>query len=323
MAEYVIGVDLGGTQIRSVLADESGTILARDQRLTEAHEGPDAVIERIVASIHAVRGVSPVAAIGIGAPGPTDPHRGVVLTGANLPGWKNVDLRSALYKSFGIPIYVGNDANVAGLAEYQFGAGRGVKHMIYITQSTGIGGGIVVSGKLLVGAQGLAAEIGHVTIDLSKDNRETGVVGTLEGMAAGPDIAARAQRRLRAGAESRALALAGGAVEAVTTKELCQAAEQEDAFAVEQFRETGVYLGVGIANLLHIFNPQRIVIGGGVWLHCHRFMEPVVWETIKARTQSPEYWQWLEIVSAELGSDVGLLGAVALALTEVGGRKAG
>ncbi|MGL4649856.1 MAG: ROK family protein [Caldilineaceae bacterium] len=323
MTARVIGVDLGGTQIRSVLATLDGEVHARDVRLTLADEGPAAVIERIVTSVATVAEVAAgdggdrVAAIGIGAPGPTDPHRGVLLMGPNLPGWSHVNLRDMLFVPFGVPVYVGNDANLAGLAEYRFGAGRGVDHMVYITQSTGIGGGIIVNRKMLVGAQGLAAEIGHMTIDLSQDAPALAVVGTLEGLAAGPDIAARAQRRLRAGAASLARELAGGSIEEVGARHLCEAAALGDEFALEQFRETGVYMGVGITNLCHIFNPQRIVIGGSVWLNCSKFMVDAVWATIRKRAQSPEYWQWLEIVPAALGDDVGLLGAVALAVGEL------
>lgn len=314
MSEHVVGVDLGGTQIRAVLADRSGRFLARDQRMTLAEEGPEAVIARIIESVRAVVGEEGVSAIGIGAPGPADPHRGILLMGANLPGWKHVDLRNALYTPFGVPVFLGNDANLAGLAEYQYGAGRGAEHMIYITQSTGIGMGIIVGGHMLLGAQGLAAEAGHMTIDLSQDDPAQGVVGTLEGLAAGPDIAARARRRLHAGAHSLLVEIAGGRIDDVAPEHLCKAAGQGDAFALAEFRETGRYMGVGITNLLHTFNPQRIVIGGSVWMHCRPYMEETLWETIRARAQSPEYWQWLEIVSAELGDDVGLLGAVALAV---------
>jgi glucokinase len=313
MSGTVIGVDLGGTQIRSVRASGLGAIAVRDSRWTVAEEGPDAVLRRIVESVRAVMGDEPPTAIGIGAPGPTDPHRGVVLMGPNLPGWNHVDLRRALQEPFGVPVYVGNDANLAGLAEYRYGAGRGVKHMIFITQSTGIGGGIIVDGRMLVGANGLAAEVGHMTIDLSQDVEADGIVGTLEGLAAGPDIAARAKQRLRTGAVSLSVDLAGGDIAAVTTKELGEAALSGDLFALEQFRETGVYLGAGVTNLLHVFNPQRIVLGGSVWMNCHAFMEASMWATIRQRAESPEYWEGLEICSAELGDDVGLLGAVALA----------
>lgn len=324
MSNYVIGVDLGGTQIRSVLANRAGKILARDSRLTLADEGPDAVIARVIESIETVRGSTAlgphkeesISAIGIGAPGPTDPHRGIVLTGPNLPGWHMVDLRSALYEPFGVPVFTGNDANLAALAELRYGAGRGVDHMIYITQSTGIGGGIIIGGRMLVGAQGLAAEIGHVTIDLSQDDPAHDMVGTFEGLCAGPDIALRAQKHLRGGATSKALDLANGVIEEVTAKELGEAAQTGDAFALEEFRYTGMLMGVGITNLLHTFNPQRIVIGGSVWQNCAPYMQESMWATIKARSRAQEYWQWLDIVSAELGGDVGLLGAIALAIDE-------
>lgn len=317
MSDYVVGVDLGGTQIRAALADLDGKIVARDQRLTLADEGPEAVIARVVESVHSAAGENSFRDLGIGAPGPTDPNRGVLLTAANLPGWHHVNLRDALYQNFGVPVYLGNDANLAGLAEHRFGAGRGATDMIYITVSTGIGSGIIVGGKLLVGAQGLAAEIGHTTINLDAEAHDSGIVGTLEGLASGPDIAERAQRTLRGGAQSRVLEQVEGNVEAVSGKELGRAAAGGDEFALEQFRIAGRYIGVGITNLLHIFNPQRIVIGGSVWMHTRQFMEETVWATIKERSQSEEYWKWLKIVPAMLGGDVGLLGAVALALGEL------
>jgi len=126
----------------------------------------------------------------------------------------------------------------------------------------------------------------------------------------------RAQEHLRLGASSKALDLANGKIEAVTTKELGEAAQLGDPFALDEFRYTGMLMGVGITNLLHVFNPQRIVIGGSVWLNCSAFMQESMWETIKQRTRAEEYWKWLDIVTAELGGDVGLLGAVALALDE-------
>jgi predicted NBD/HSP70 family sugar kinase len=141
-------------------------------------------------------------------------------------------------------------------------------------------------------------------------------VGTFEGLCAGPDIALRAQEHLRAGKKSKAVKLANGKIEDVTTKELGEAAQLGDTFALEEFRHTGMLMGVGITNLLHTFNPQRIVIGGGVWQNCAPFMQESMWETIKQRTRAEEYWKWLDIVTAELGADVGLLGAVALALDE-------
>ncbi|GIV77867.1 ROK family protein [Litorilinea aerophila] len=314
MEGYVVGVDLGGTQLRAVLADGTGKILARHSTLTLAQEGPQAVLGRIRQQIAATAAGHPIAAIGIGAPGPTDPYQGVVLMGPNLPGWHRVPLRQELETAFGVPVFLGNDANLAGLAEHRYGAGRGCRHMVYMTVSTGIGTGVIVDNQMLLGRQGLAAELGHITIDIQAEEGDPPMVGTLEGLASGPNIARRAQHALRRGATSLALELANGRIEEVTPPVLQQAAQQGDAFALEQFRVAGRYLGIGITNILHIFNPERIVLGGSVWLHCAPFLESSLWETIRVRAQSSEYWQKLEIVSAALGDDVGLLGAVALAV---------
>lgn len=321
MSELVVGLDLGGTQIRTVLADASGKALARRSALTLAQEGEDAVLERIYGAIEAVMPSDGVAAIGVGAPGPTDPYQGVILMGPNLPGWRNVNLRDLLTTRFQTPTFVGNDANLAGLAEHRYGAGQGVSHMVYITVSTGIGTGVIVDNRMLLGRQGLAAEIGHMTIDASEEAGDT-LIGTLEGLASGPNIAKRAQAALAAGAESMVLALVDGELTAVTPRILNEAARAGDRFALAQFEITARYLGTGITNILHIFNPDRIVLGGSVWMHAQDLMTETIWATIRSRAQSPEYWQELSIVSAALGDDVGLLGAVALAFDGLSGKRA-
>jgi glucokinase len=317
MTIQLVGVDLGGTQIRAALADADGVMQRRVATLTLADEGPEAVIERICTQIEEARQGATIGAIGLGAPGPTDPYEGVVLVAPNMPGWVNIPLRRILTQRFGVPVVIGNDANVAGLAEFRYGAGQRTQHMIYITVSTGIGGGVIAGKRLLLGRQGLAAEIGHVTIDLTGEQEGKAEVGTLEGLASGPNLARRARRALAAGARSIVLQWANGDLEAVTPQLLQQAAAEGDEFALGQFALSGRYLGVGITNLLHTFNPQRIVIGGSVWLHTKDFMVTTMWETIRKRAQSPDYWNTLEIVSAELGDDVGLLGAIALADDEL------
>jgi glucokinase len=207
--------------------------------------------------------------------------------------------------------------------------------MVYITVSTGIGSGVIIDGRMLLGRQGLAAEIGHMTIDASVEDAEASGdasvahvtthskrrIGTLEGLASGPNIAARAQAALAAGAQSNVLTLTDGELSAVTPRILNEAARAGDGFARQQFAITARYLGIGITNLLHTFNPDRIVLGGSVWMHAHDLMEEVVWETIRRRAQSPEYWQALSIVAAALGDDVGLLGAVALAYDGLSGTR--
>lgn len=315
--DHVIGVDLGGTQIRAVRADLDGQIVERQSILTLASQGLRPTLERMRGLIKSVWGEGPIAGVAVGVPGPTDPYRGVLLVGPNLPGWREVDLTREIGAHFGVQTFVGNDANLAGLAEYRFGAGRGFRHMVYITHSTGIGTGVIIDGKMLLGRMGLAAEIGHTTIDLEGDVPEHDLVGSWEGMASGPHFALRARLALHAGASSCAVGLAGGDIDAVTPVELTAAARQGDAFALEQYRLVGRYMGTGIVNLLHTFNPECIVIGGGVWLNCRDLIRESMWETIRARAQSPAYWRDLEIRTAALGDDVGLLGATALALEEV------
>jgi glucokinase len=317
MTMQLLGVDLGGTQIRAALADENGVMQTRVATLTLADEGPPAVIERICAQIALAMEGQQITAIGLGAPGPTDPYEGVVLVAPNLPGWHNIPLRQILGQRFGVPVFIGNDANLAGLAEYRYGAGQKSSHMIYITVSTGIGGGVISGKRLLLGRQGLAAEIGHVTIDYTGEQEGKYEVGTLEGLASGPNLARRVRRELLAGAASILNEWVNGDIEAITPQLIQQAASQGDIFALDQFARNGRYLGVGITNLLHTFNPQRIVIGGSVWLHASEYMVETMWETIRKRSQSPGYWRDLEIVTAELGDDVGLLGAIALAEDEM------
>jgi glucokinase len=328
MSDLVIGLDLGGTQIRTILSDVSGKAIARHSALTIAKEGPDAVLQRIFAAIEAVMPAEGVAAIGVGAPGPTDPYLGMVLMGPNLPGWHNVKLADLISARFHKPVFVGNDANLAGLAEHRYGAGQGVRHLVYITVSTGIGTGVIVDNRMLLGRQGLAAEIGHMTIDATAEENasKTGIgidpiIGTLEGLASGPNLARRAQAALAAGAQSKVIELVEGELSAVTPRILNEAAQTGDPFALDQFKITARYLGIGITNILHIFNPDRIVLGGSVWMHAQELMLNTIWETIKRRAQSQEYWENLTIVSAALGDDVGLLGAVALAHDGLSGTR--
>ncbi len=320
MQNMIIGVDVGGTQLRAVLADSAGTVQRRIAVPTHSADGRDAVLDRIRQLIQDVcLGVEwdQIRAIGLGVPGPTDPFTGLVVIAPNLPGWLNVNLFEELSSSFDCPIYVGNDANLAGLAEHRFGAGQGCAHMIYLTVSTGIGGGIIVDNRMLLGQRGFGAEVGHMTIEARHAPNAEGILGTLEDLAAGPGIARRAKAALHKGATSSLLATVNGEIDAITPKMITEAAHAGDPFAIEHFRQTGYYLGVGITNLLHIFNPERIVIGGGVWLNAGRLLSVPVWNTIHSRAKSPEYYQNLEIVSAALGDDAGLLGAVALAQSEL------
>ena len=314
----IIGVDLGGTQIRAALADDEGSILRRTRCLTLAEEGLEPVIGRIKGAIREVMGATDreqVQGIGIVAPGPLDPWKGVVTEAPNLPGWKNVPLKDLMEEEFGLPVLVGNDANLAALAEQRFGAGQGIADLIYVTVSTGIGGGVIADNRLLLGAQGLAGEVGHQTIEAFGPRCNCGNIGCLEALAAGPAIARRARELIRDGTETAITDLVGGDLDKITAREVNQAAQAGDPVAIEIFRQAGFYIGVGIVNLLHIFNPSLIVIGGSVTKAGDLLFEPIR-ATVRERAMASYYWENTPIVPAVLGDDVGLLGAVALVLLQ-------
>ncbi|HEY66204.1 MAG TPA: ROK family protein [Caldilineae bacterium] len=318
MAEYFLTVDLGGTQIRAALCDAEGHIHRRANELTRAAEGRAAVIRRIKETMAKALGDVPssrVRGIGIAAPGPLDPKRGIIIFAPNLHDWHNVPLRQIIQDHFGIPTFLGNDANLAALGEQRFGAGRGVHNLIYITVSTGIGGGIICDDRLLLGEGGFAAEIGHHTIKADGPRCNCGNVGCLEMYASGPAIARMAREAITSGERSLLQDMSQGDLEQITGKMVYEAALKEDPLAIEVLRRAGQYLGVGIVNLLHLFNPAMIIIGGSV-AKAGDFLFQPMWEIIRQRSH-PSYWEDLRIVPPELGDDVGLLGALALVLSEV------
>ncbi len=318
MSPYIMAVDLGGTQIRAALCDPSGQIYKRVARPTKAHEGPEAVQLRIHQTIsEAMEGTATdaVAGIGIGAPGPLDPTTGIILEAPNLPGWVNVPLRNLVSAHFGKPTFLGNDANLAGLAEATYGAARGVKDVIYLTISTGIGSGIIVDGKMLLGARGLAAEAGHIIIKPGGPKCGCGNKGCLESFASGPSITRDVVTRLKAGKSSKIIKMVGGDLGKVDARIINEAAGAGDKLAANAFRRAGHYLGLGITNLLHLFNPRMIVLGGSVTKAGPLLFEPM-WKFLR-ETAMPGYLEGLTIVPAALGDDVGLLGALALTVTEL------
>ena len=318
MPTAIIAVDLGGTQIRAALCQPDGQILRRIARPTLANEGLEPVLERIGTAIaEAAEGIpaEEISAIGIGAPGPTNPTTGILLEAPNLPGWRQVPLRTFISERFGRPTFLGNDANLAGLAEATFGAARGVRDVIYLTISTGIGSGIIVDGRLLLGANGLAAEAGHTILKPGGARCGCGRRGCLETLAAGPAIARDVIMRIKAGKKSRIAKMVGGDLAQVDARVVSEAAQAGDKLAINAFRRAGHHLGLGIVNLLHLFNPRMVVLGGSATKAGPLLFDPM-WETIQDAA-IPHYLNGFAIVPAALGDDVGLLGAVALAVAEL------
>ena len=316
---FVVAIDLGGTSIRVAAVDFNGKVIKRTSTPTRAEEGVNAVIDRVVDRVFQTvgsDGLQAARAVSMGVPGPYDPRTGVVIEPPNLPGWNHVPIRDIMHSRLGVPVFVGNDANVAALGEHRFGAGIGVDHMIYITVSTGIGGGIISEGRLLLGAEGGAGEVGHMSIDMHGPPCSCGNVGCLEALASGTAIARVAKARLRAGEPSSLHATVRGKIENVTAEIVVREARGGDAMASEIIRNAAIALGVGVVNLAHLFDPNVIVIGGGVSNAGPLLFQPIR-EIVDQRAMRIVR-RHLQIVPAALGGDVGLIGAAALALDEIG-----
>ncbi len=319
MADKVyIGIDLGGTRIRAARYTATLERLARTETLTLDEEGVEAVIGRIVAQARAVWATDgeQVAAVGVSAPGPIDLKTGVITRPPNLAGWHDVPLKRRLEEALGVPVYLGNDANLAALAEYERGAGKGFQHVIYLTISTGIGAGIIVDGVPLVGWRGFGAEGGHLAMVAYECGQVRAT--TLEKEAQGGAIARQAQVAIVGGRDSAILALAGGDIRQVETRHVVEAARKGDSLGLELLRRAGMMVGLGIVTLLHLFNPEIIIMGGGVAEGAGDLLLAPAWEAIKGNVLDESYYQYadwqLQIVPPILGEDVSLIGAAAHAM---------
>lgn len=314
MSKVIIGVDLGGTQIRAARLDQTLAIQERHKTLTLADEGRNATIERIKKLIKLVLpdDGSTVAGIGVSAPGPLNPDTGVVVAPPNLPGWHDVPLGDILHEEFGVPVYVGNDANVAALAEAARGAAQGFRHIIYLTLSTGIGSGIIYDGRLLLGKSGLAAEAGHIPIIVEGNH-----VSTLELEAAGPALARQCRAKIEAGAASSVMTAVNGDLDRIDARIVGEAANNGDEVARSVVLRGARIVGLGIVSLLHLFNPEIIVIGGGV-SNIGALLFDNINATIKQHALDDDYWKDLIIAHADLADDVSIIGAAALVVTEGG-----
>jgi len=319
-----IGIDLGGSKILTGLVDSRGRILVSDERATPARKSAGAVIRAILDSVHDVLGngairISEVAAVGVGAAGISNPETGVVFASPNLPRWRDVPLKDMLQDKLGKKVFLINDANAAALGEFYFGAARGARDFIYITLSTGIGGGIVIGGRLYTGAIGCAGEIGHVTIDDNGPVCGCGNRGCWEALASGTALAEEAKRRIKEGAATSILRYAEGSMEKVTAQIIHKAAQNGDALAQELIGRTAYYVGVGLANLINIFNPELIVIGGGLSNIGDMLLHPAF--KVAGQRAFKEAFQAVRFALAELGRNSGMLGAAAYALQKTRKRS--
>jgi glucokinase len=241
----------------------------------------------------------------------------VILSAPNLPGWDNLPLRRIMEERLGRPVFLGNDANLAALGEWKFGAGQGHQDVLYLTISTGIGGGVITGGRMLIGARGLGTEVGHMLAVPDGPLCGCGQRGHLEAVASGTAIARLARAKLKAGdgSDSRIWELCGGDLDNVTGALVGQAAQAGDEFARRLIVEAGTFIGRTVASLLHCLNPSIVIFGGGVSLLGDVILEPIR-AAVRQYAMSEAYWRYCPIVPASLGDNAGLMGAGALAMEE-------
>lgn len=302
-----VAVDIGGTHIRAA-AYESDNINPITHRRTRSHAKEPGTFDRLVQVIESAwPQEGSVRAIGLASPGPLDPLTGVIFATPNIPEWINFPVTQKLSVHFGVPAYLDNDANLAALGEWKFGAGRGHHDVLYLTISTGIGGGVIIDDRLLHGYHGLAAELGHVVVLAGGPTCSCGFDGHLEALAAGPAIVRYVQEQLDAGIESEL-----SSVEAMDAYEVAEAAKRGDSLAKSAYERAGEYLGIGVASFLHTFDPSIVIFGGGVSQSGPLLFEPFE-ASLRSQVFNPHYLENLVITTAALGDDAGLLGALALA----------
>jgi glucokinase len=314
-------IDLGGTNVRAIVADLDGNIAGEDIRESRAGEGLESVLRTMQDTLSAALAAGGVAladlqAVGIASPGAVDVVRGVVPAAPQLRGWKNVPLVRLMRERLGRPVYLANDATAAALGENKFGAGRGSRHMLFLTVSTGIGGGIIIDGKAYEGANGSAGEMGHIVIDMDGPECGCGGRGCLEALASGPAMARRGAAAVAAG-EAPVLAGLSRREGLVTAEMMSRAAAGGDEFSRGVFRDTGRYLGVALASYVNIFNPEVILIGGGVARAAELFM-PIAEQTMRELAMS-EPLKHVRLGLGALADRAGSLGMIARLREELTG----
>lgn len=297
------GIDIGGTKMAIGIGDREGNLISKHRISMTQGLSPRQALEEAATFLEGLE--HPIEAVGIGAAGPIDLEGGMLVNPPNLSGWDRVPIRSILEERLKVPVRMDNDANAAALGEYRFGAGRGCQDMVYLTVSTGVGGGIIIGGELLHGVRNGAGEVGHMTILPDGPRCGCGNYGCLEALASGTGIARRAQEGLDQGVES---ILRG---QTISTHTIAEAVRARDPFAMRVWDEAIGYLAIGIANLVAVLAPQRIVIGGGVANVGELLFVPLREKLSQRVCMVP--LDAIEIVAAKHINDAGLLGAIALA----------
>ena len=301
----IIAIDIGGTQLRVAVYPQNSTIPIKVQRAPSLgmEEG---VFDRLTALIDSVWPDEPVDIICAAVPGPLNPYTGIIIETPNIPSWTNYPLAELLSKKYDVPAHIGNDANMAVLGEWLYGAGKGHHDLIYLTISTGIGGGVICGDKLIEGSRGMATELGHITVLPGGPVCSCGVKGHLEAVASGTAIAKYVSEQIAAGRKS---SLGSGIL---TARQVSEAASQGDELAKESYLRAGEFIGQATADFLSIFNPSIVILGGGVTLSGSLILDPIK-DSMRRHVMEASYLDGLVVTTAKLGDDAGLLGSLAQA----------
>lgn len=310
MSDVAFAVDLGGTNIRGGIVSRDGEIQHFKSVRTAVRGGVYAIVDQIVEladGIFEEHGSRLTAGVGVVAPGPLEPKAGIVRFAPNLPGWENVPLTRLLEERLQIPVVLGNDGNCAALGESMFGAGRDVENLIYLALGTGLGAGVIHQGQLIEGIAGVGGEVGHVSIDANGSRCTCGGIGCMEAYIGGWAIARHGE--LAAHSERSSLIRELARDGQITAEVVAEAARQGDQAAIDIFARGGRALAVGIGSLINVFNPELIVIGGGLARAGDLIFEPFR-ASLKQYTMLPIY-DHVSIVSSALETNTGVYGAAA------------
>ena len=314
-SRLAIGVDLGATTVKTGIVSRDGKLLYHSKMPSHGEQGPDAVVRQIQASVaDALKHTDgqSVAGIGIGAPGVVN-DRGVVQAPPNFARWDSVPLRDEIQKLFnGLSIQVENDANTAGIAEAQFGAGRNFPNFLFVIWGTGVGGGIILNRQIYRGPTGGAGEIGHICIDHNGPACNCGSRGCVEAYVGQRYLSKRTEEKLKSRPQSKILKLVGGDVTKIEPYFIAQAAHEGDALAQEILVEAGTLLGVALAGVMNTLDFRVSIIGGGISAAGDVVM-PAILESVKAHVLKPLKPD-IRVIPAQLGNDAGILGAAGLVL---------
>ena len=321
MKKHVVGIDIGGTKLATVVADSTGRILNKVRKPTLAEKGPEYALQLLFDMVgETIRQAgleqAAISAIGVSCGGPLDTKTGIVYSPPNLPGWDALPLKAQLEAEFQMPVTLENDANASALAEYRFGGGRGYDAVLYMTMSTGIGGGIVIDGQVYHGANDSAGEVGHQILLPNGPDCGCGKRGCLEALCSGPAIARRARAAIRkhlAGESESTTALldlANGHIQDVKSEHVLEAARRNDGLALRLVEETAYYMGWGIANLVNILNPDIVLLGTIAVAAGDLLLNPIRKRVSEFAMTRPA--AAVKIAPAQLGDTLGDLAAVAL-----------